>query len=288
MNEQRLKKLLEIIGGFHKTPPKNEDALWDQLLNNACAMLGCSAGTFFEADDKMRVLTVKKCVGEHAELLSNLSFGYQGLCGWCAENKKPVISNDVKVDPRFTPKVDIATGFNTKSALCVPVVHAEELYGVLELINPFADGFTLEDLEFTAHLCAYISVFAKALKLEHTIKQLTHRQENILQNLSGGFIGADLNGNILFVNPRARQISAIGEIDFIGKPLTELSAVCRQAVGIIQETLATKNILRRQEFTCLINGATRRIGYSTLLIQDVNGKTAGAGLTFQDITEAAG
>ncbi len=285
INEKYLKNAYETINGIRKNTHRGEDYLWETLLNSTSSALACEAGTFFETDEKMRIMSVKKSIGKCAQDLSSLSFSYQGICGWCAAEHKSVISNDARHDNRFTSKVDLVTGVVTNAILSVPAVCGDELFGVVELINPARGSFSAEDLEFVELLAAQVSISVRVIRLEKMIKQLTHQGENILQNLSGGFIGIDLDGNVMLFNPRARQIFGLGDVDFTGKPLSSIEGICHQITEILGEALKTGKVFRRQEFNCTIKGSGRRIGYSTLLIQDVLGKKAGAGMTFQDITE---
>lgn len=285
INEKYLKNAYETINDTRKNLASGEDYLWETLLNTTASALACEAGTFFETDEKMRIMSVKKGIGKCAQDLSSLSFSYQGICGWCASERKSVISNDARHDQRFTSKVDLVTGFVTNAILCVPAVCGKELFGVVELINPAKGDFSAEDLEFVEFLCAQVSMSVRVIRLEQAITRLTHQGENILQNLSGGFIGVDLDGNVMLFNPRARQIFGIGDADLMGKPLSSIKEICPKITEILGEALKTGKVIRRQDFNCTINGASRRIGYSTLLIQDVIGKKAGAGMTFQDITE---
>ncbi len=60
----------------------------------------------------------------------------QGIAGWVAENRKPVYINDVYNDERFDPNFDKATGYKTKSILCVPLLFKGKLLGVIQAINP--------------------------------------------------------------------------------------------------------------------------------------------------------
>ena len=54
---------------------------------------------------------------------------------------------------------------------------------------------------------------------------------------------------------------------------------------ILIDTLASRKIVKRQEFNWSYKGQERLLGYSTILIQDQSGEITGAGVTFQDITQ---
>lgn len=60
----------------------------------------------------------------------------QGIAGWVARNRRPLIVNDVYQDERFDPNFDKSTGFTTRSILCAPLLFKGKLLGVIQAINP--------------------------------------------------------------------------------------------------------------------------------------------------------
>jgi len=67
----------------------------------------------------------------------------------------------VSADPRFTPKVDKASDFETKAIVCVPVISKGKTLGVIELINyddNKADPFGEDDLRILSILADYIAI----------------------------------------------------------------------------------------------------------------------------------
>jgi serine phosphatase RsbU (regulator of sigma subunit) len=59
----------------------------------------------------------------------------EGIAGWVAENRRPLIIPDVQNDPRFFKQADQKTGFLTRNILSVPMVYNEELLGVINALN---------------------------------------------------------------------------------------------------------------------------------------------------------
>ncbi|MET0153345.1 MAG: sensor domain-containing diguanylate cyclase [Candidatus Binatia bacterium] len=69
----------------------------------------------------------------------------QSLASWVARSGESAIVNDVESDPRFYAAIDRASGFRTRSLLCVPLRRAGQVVGVLEVANrydtvPFDEG----------------------------------------------------------------------------------------------------------------------------------------------------
>jgi sigma-B regulation protein RsbU (phosphoserine phosphatase) len=60
----------------------------------------------------------------------------EGIAGWVALNRKPLLIEDVSKDSRFSTKADGATGFKTASLIAVPLIGRRGLIGVAEILNP--------------------------------------------------------------------------------------------------------------------------------------------------------
>ncbi|MCX7682522.1 MAG: GAF domain-containing protein [Anaerolineae bacterium] len=85
----------------------------------------------------------------------------QGIAGWVAQHGQPVCVNDVRADPRWYEGVDAIVGFQTRSLLCAPLKHHEQIIGVIEVINKRQGDFTTSDLSL---LEAASSIIAAALE----------------------------------------------------------------------------------------------------------------------------
>ncbi len=70
-----------------------------------------------------------------------------GIIGWVAENREPLIVNDVASDKRFYKKIEELTKIKFKSILAIPLIGRGQMIGVVEAINKRNGGFTDEDLD---------------------------------------------------------------------------------------------------------------------------------------------
>lgn len=276
--------LYQLFEELSSGPVRREDELWDALIRKGSAAVGSEAATYFEADETKRTLTFRRSQGPVGEDIIGMSFGYQGIAGWCAENRKPILVADASADPRFTVKVDKMSGFRTKSVIAVPAIAGGKLLGVAEFLNA-ADGgsFSEQDLRLAALASSLIAGEVYARRLETTVAQLGQKVESTINNLSGGFIGVDLAGKIIFFNPKAREIFEVGE-EYLEKNIISLFQLSPDIVSAIGEVLKQGKTVRRQEFKSTVNGRTKVIGYSSISIKGVDGLATGAGVIFQDIT----
>ncbi len=110
----------------------------------------------------------------------------------------------------------------------------------------------------------------------------------ILDNLTGGLVSVDMNGSIVYMNPMSGRILRLTDISlFKGVHFEKALAGFPSLCGVINETLKTKNTVRRSEISILHANTPLIIGYSTLLIKDNAGGVMGIAVIFQDITFAA-
>jgi signal transduction histidine kinase len=73
----------------------------------------------------------------------------EGISGWVAKHKEPLLLVGPIKDERFS-----GVGRGIKDALCVPLMMADEVIGVLSVSNKKGDGhFTQEDLDGLMGLC---------------------------------------------------------------------------------------------------------------------------------------
>ena len=97
----------------------------------------------------------------------------EGIAGWVAKEKKPVLIPDVSKDKRFSHKIDRKTYFHTKSLMCVPLVSKDKLLAVLEVINKTTGGpFTKEDLAYLMKLVSQATLALERASLYQKMEEL--------------------------------------------------------------------------------------------------------------------
>jgi GAF domain-containing protein len=82
-----------------------------------------------------------------------------GVVGWVVDNARPVMVSHPQDDPRFYGRLDAAGNFQTRSILAAPLITANTVIGVLELVNA-ADrsAFDEGDMRVAVALAALISL----------------------------------------------------------------------------------------------------------------------------------
>ena len=139
----RLKSLFEITKQFRET--LHLDVLLKKIMESAMGLTSAESGSLLLYDEQGN-LKFQVNTGINSPTINNriLKAG-EGIASWVVETGQPVIINDVSQDKRFNQEFDNETGFKTRSVMCVPLIHSNEIIGVIELRNKKQGIFTKQD-----------------------------------------------------------------------------------------------------------------------------------------------
>ena len=99
--------------------------LLEKIMPLAKSILHAEACSVLLHDEKTGELVFTVALGKKTKGLNKISIKPgQGICGWVYEQKKPLLIRDAKRDKRFNQKVDLKTGFETRSMITVPLLLA--------------------------------------------------------------------------------------------------------------------------------------------------------------------
>ena len=172
---KRLKNLVKASQSLAHIESLND--LLPQLLDLAQEVTGAEASSILLynpiADVLKFALAKNEALGEETEQILKrnveLKMG-EGLAGWVAASRKPVIIRDVQRDKRFFKEADHYTGFKTRTLLCVPIAYGEELLGVIEVLNSKErfcfDGEDEEILDSFAQLAGVAIIRSRLLETQ--------------------------------------------------------------------------------------------------------------------------
>ncbi|MBK9050170.1 MAG: GAF domain-containing protein [Chloroflexi bacterium] len=140
---QQLETLNEVIRTLNSI--REPDSLLDLILDKSIELLNAEAGSFLIVDQNTGELEFKLVRGPTGQSLlgTRLPLG-AGVAGTVAQTGQPAIVNKAQEDPRWFSGVDSSTRFTTQSILSAPLVHQNEVWGVLQIVNkrnkaPFND-----------------------------------------------------------------------------------------------------------------------------------------------------
>jgi sigma-B regulation protein RsbU (phosphoserine phosphatase) len=100
----------------------------------------------------------------------------QGLVGWAAQHKEPVMVSDVSTDPRYIHLVE-----DVKSELVIPMLIKDRCIGVFDLESPELDAFTKEHKELLTLLASQAAVAIDNARLYDEVRRNEERIEKELR-----------------------------------------------------------------------------------------------------------
>jgi phosphoserine phosphatase RsbU/P len=122
-----------------------------------------------ELEMKMAVRYGKGAESKHVRL-------GEGLVGWAALHKEPVLVADVSQDPRYINLVDDA-----RSELVIPMLIKDRCIGVFDLESPELDAFTKEHKELLTLLASQAAVAIDNARLYEEVRRNEERIEKELR-----------------------------------------------------------------------------------------------------------
>ena len=132
--------------------------LLKKIDDSAVRLTGATAGSIMLFDEERTSLRFRSSSGEKAAAVQLLPVK-DGIAWWVGTCGMPARVNDASKDGRFTGAIDNITGFETKSILCVPVMLADEIIGVIEVLNKSdGTGFSARDEELLSVLTGQAAV----------------------------------------------------------------------------------------------------------------------------------
>ena len=172
----------------------------------------------------------------------------EGLVGWAALHKEPVLVADVSQDPRYINLVDDA-----RSELVIPMLIKDRCIGVFDLESPELDAFTKEHKELLTLLASQAAVAIDNARLYEEVRRNEERIEKELRfaqrvqlallpteppkvkgvDLAGRFepareLGGDLHD---FLVPEADTlVVAVGDVSGKGAPAALYGAFAAEQV----------------------------------------------------------
>jgi len=170
----------------------------EDTMQLATAVLDASASALMLIEEESSELVFEYTHGEMGDLLSKQRTALnEGIAGWVATHGQPIVSNDARSDPRFSPQVDSRTGFLTESIVCVPIQIRGKTVGVLEVLNKRSEGgFDAEDLSLMITTSNQAAIAIENARLYQSLRderdRIIHAQEavrrQVARNLHDGTV----------------------------------------------------------------------------------------------------
>jgi GAF domain-containing protein len=130
----------------------------------ARAIFAAQASSIFLLDEETDELVFAAVAAERDQaLLGRRIPSSQGIAGWVASSRTPLVLEDVRDDPRFARDVAEGTGYVPRGLMAVPLLHDDDVLGVLQVLDrPERSTFSLAEMEllglFATQAAAALSI----------------------------------------------------------------------------------------------------------------------------------
>jgi GAF domain-containing protein len=155
---------------------KNYRELLQSIVEVARGIFHAKASSIFLLDEQTDELVFEAVAGEGAESLVGRRFpSSTGIAGFVLVSRQPLVIEDVLEDPRFSRETAESTGFVPKGLMAVPLLHEENVLGVLEVLDRPSDAhFTLAEMEL-------LGLFANQAAIALDLLQRARRAQATLE-----------------------------------------------------------------------------------------------------------
>jgi diguanylate cyclase (GGDEF)-like protein len=144
------------------------------IMEKIQQLIPSEAWSMLMVDEEKQELAFELALGAKGKDVSafRIKMG-EGVAGWVAQTGKAAIVNDTAKDPRFAPRFDTKTQFQTRSILCAPLISRGRTIGVVEIINRVGGRFTQGDLDILLTLVEPCAIAIENAMLFQRTEQLT-------------------------------------------------------------------------------------------------------------------
>jgi signal transduction histidine kinase len=188
MSAERLRGVLDI--GRLANAQTDLGGLIDLVTRQTCSLLEAERGSLYVLDREAGDLHTTMAMGLPGKAI-RLKL-HQGVAGLVAAAGESIVVDDAYADPRFYRDVDEATGYRTRTILCVPIKSQRgDVLGVLELLNKRTGNFTPEDEETLLLLAPQLGVALANARLYDGLRTSVDRLSRLMK--VGAAISSELD-----------------------------------------------------------------------------------------------
>jgi PAS domain S-box-containing protein len=189
------------------------------VMELATQVVKAEASSLLLLDERTNELYFDVALGSAKESVKQIRLKVgEGIAGWVAKQKQPIIVNDVAKDSRFTGKVDKASNFKTKSLLAVPLLAKGRLIGVVEAINKKNNqGFSETDKEAFEIFASQSAIAIENARLFSAMMREKEKLNTVFAEMSDGIALLDEGGAVLLLNQAGARLLALAPEQAAGR-----------------------------------------------------------------------
>jgi PAS domain S-box-containing protein len=135
----------------------------------------------------------------------------KGITGWVAEEKEPLLVNDVRVDSRY-----VCGDERINSEMCVPLKVGEKVIGIIDAQSTTLNAFSEDDLRLFSIVGGQIATLIESIRLYEEIKQSEEKYRTVVESALDGVGVVAKDNRIKYANKRLAEIQGLPQEKVIG------------------------------------------------------------------------
>ena len=184
---------------------KETEPLLELIAREAVRILDCDRASIFLWDREHQEVVACPALGVEGNSLRLPD--KTGVVGEVIHSARLLRVDDAYQDPRFSRKVDQASGYKTRNLLCAPLFDAEhKLLGAFEVINKTSGDFTAEDETTLEDLAIQVAI---ALKNTRERESLIRSHRQLTEQLTRGVTLIGESSAMQAMRSTIRRLAAI-------------------------------------------------------------------------------
>ncbi len=123
--------------------------LLQAIVEVARAIFAAKAASIMLLDEPAGELVFEAVTGAGEDtLIGRRISASEGIAGWVAESRQPLVVEDVAADPRFAADTARRTGYVPKGLMAAPLLHEDRVLGVLNVLDrPAQRRFSVAEMD---------------------------------------------------------------------------------------------------------------------------------------------
>ncbi|RMF29722.1 MAG: GAF domain-containing protein [Chloroflexi bacterium] len=202
------------------------DELLSRILALTISSTGAEQGSIFllDAEGKVeRQILIRRDLPPAVSRQVVQAVLEKGLAGWVLRHRRGAVVADAQTDPRWLSLPDAP--YTVRSALAVPFIHQERVYGLLTLIHSQPGVFTEEDLALLTAVGHQAAAAIQNARLYEYVRRQQSTLTTIINSVQDPILVLDPQGLVFLVNPAASRALGLESDAIVGHPLSDSIAI---------------------------------------------------------------
>jgi GAF domain-containing protein len=181
-----------------------DNALFSAAQGLRVTMNGARVALFLLSPEK-DMLVVRAHSGFNSREVENMQVPLgQGVQGWVASNRQPSLVASTAADSRY-----LMIDPDIQSELCVPLIHRDELLGVLDIQSPHFSAFSEDDVQLMGTVAGSLAAIMSSTVLFEQVTQERERLRHLYEEAIGmaGPPSGDMESLMRSALERVRSVS---------------------------------------------------------------------------------